>query len=172
MGFASQPILQERGIETIPLERGNQTKRLPPLSRERKRIMIKKVSHIGLAVEDIEEARTFFEENFDLANSGKENFGELLFSFLPMAGTNLELLQSTEPDGQIAKFIQKRGQGIHHISFEVDNIQTELDRLKSKGLKLINETPYLNAHEELVAFIHPKSTFGILIELIQAKQES
>jgi methylmalonyl-CoA epimerase len=140
--------------------------------RERKVTMIKKVSHIGLAVENLEEARSFFEENFDLANNGEENFGELLFSFLPLEGTNLELLQSTEPDGQIAKFIQKRGQGIHHISFEVDNIQAELDRMKNKGLKLINETPYLNAHEDLVAFIHPKSTFGILIELIQAKKES
>jgi methylmalonyl-CoA/ethylmalonyl-CoA epimerase len=134
--------------------------------------MIKKVSHIGLAVENLEEARTFFAENFDLSGSEKENFGELLFSFLPVEGTNLELLQSTQPEGQIAKFIKKRGQGIHHISFEVDDIQGELDRLKKKGLQLINEKPYLNAHEELVAFIHPKSTFGILIELIQAKKES
>lgn len=134
--------------------------------------MIKKVNHIGLAVGNLEEARTFFEENFSLPSAEKENFGELLFSFIPMAGTNLELLQSTQSDGQIAKFIQKRGQGIHHISFEVDNIQEELDRLKAKGLQLINETPYLNAHEELVAFIHPKSTYGILIELIESKQES
>jgi methylmalonyl-CoA/ethylmalonyl-CoA epimerase len=133
--------------------------------------MIKKVGHIGLAVENIEEARTFFAENFDLSGAEKENFGELLFSFIPVAGTNLELLQSTQPEGQIAKFIKKRGQGIHHISFEVDDIQGELDRLKTKGLQLINETPYLNAHKELVAFIHPKSTFGILIELIQTKQE-
>ena len=134
--------------------------------------MIKKVSHIGLAVEDLEEARAFFAENFDLSGSKNETFGELLFSFLPVGGTNLELLQSTQPEGQIAKFIKKRGQGIHHISFEVDDIQFELDRLKEKGLQLINEKPYLNAHKELVAFIHPKSTFGILIELIQTKKES
>ena len=133
--------------------------------------MIKKVSHIGLAVEDIEEARAFFAENFDLSGSEKENFGELLFSFISVTGTNLELLQSTQPEGQIAKFINKRGQGIHHISFEVDDIQAELDRLKTKGIQLINEKPYLNAHKELVAFIHPKSTFGILIELIQTKKE-
>ena len=129
--------------------------------------MIKKVSHIGLAVDNLEEARTFFKENFALPALEQENFGELLFSFIPMEGTNLELLQSTQADGQIAKFIQKRGQGIHHISFEVDDIQAELDRLKAKGLKLINEEPYLNAHKDLVAFIHPKSTYGILIELIQ-----
>jgi methylmalonyl-CoA epimerase len=132
--------------------------------------MIKKVSHIGLAVDNLEEARSFFSENFGLSTSERENFGELIFSFIPMKGTNLELLQSTEPEGQIAKFIQRRGQGIHHISFEVDDIQSELDRLKGRGIKLINEKPYLNAHKDLVAFIHPKSSFGVLIELIQKKE--
>jgi len=129
--------------------------------------MIKKIKHIGVAVDDLQAARDFFQETFDLSTSDQENFGELLFSFIPMEGTNLELLQSTEADGQIAKFIQKRGQGIHHIAMEVDDIQGELDCLKGKGLKLINEKPYRNAHQELVAFIHPKSTFGVLIELIQ-----
>ena len=129
--------------------------------------MIKKIKHIGVAVDDLQTARDFFRETFDLSTSDQENFGELLFSFIPMAGTNLELLQSTEADGQIARFIQKRGQGIHHIALEVDDIQAELDRLKAKGLKLINAKPYRNAHQELVAFIHPKSTFGMLIELIQ-----
>ncbi len=131
--------------------------------------MIKKIKHIGVAVDDLQTARDFFQDTFDLSTSDQENFGELLFSFIPMEGTNLELLQSTETDGQIARFIQKRGQGIHHIALEVDDIQGELDRLKVKGLKLINAKPYRNAHQELVAFIHPKSTFGILIELIQAE---
>ena len=129
--------------------------------------MIRKVSHIGLAVDRLDEARTFFEDHFGFSARDKENFGELIFSFIPLEGANLELLQSTEPDGQIAKFIQKRGQGIHHIALEVDDIQAELDRLKAGGVQLINEKPYLNAHNEQVAFIHPKSTFGILIELIQ-----
>jgi len=133
--------------------------------------MIKKISHIGLAVEDLEEARAFFRENFALSISGQENFGELLFSFIPLEGSDLELLQSTTSDGQIAKFIQKKGQGIHHVSFEVDDIQAELDRLKTKGIKLINETPYLNAHKDLVAFIHPNSTFGVLIELIEPRED-
>lgn len=130
--------------------------------------MIKKISHIGVAVDNLQKARSFFRETFNLTTSEKENFGELLFSFIPMEGTDLELLQSTEPEGQIAKFIRKRGQGIHHIALEVDDIQGELDRLKEKGVTLINEKPYLNAHQELVAFIHPKSTYGVLIELIQA----
>ena len=133
--------------------------------------MIKKVSHIGIAVEDLEEARDFFKENFALPSSERENFGELRFSFVPMEGTQVELLQSTEPEGQIAKFIRNRGEGIHHISFEVDDIQAELDRLKGKGIRLINEKPYLNAHKERVAFIHPKSTYGVLIELIQSKEK-
>lgn len=132
--------------------------------------MIKAVSHIGIAVEDLEEARNFFKENFALPSSERENFGELRFSFVPLEGAHVELLQSTEPEGQIAKFIKSRGQGIHHLSFEVDDIQAELDRLKEKGIRLINEKPYLNAHKELVAFIHPKSTFGVLIELIQKKE--
>ena len=129
--------------------------------------MIKKIKHIGVAVEDLQTARDFFQETFGLSTSDQENFGELVFSFIPMEGSNLELLQSTEADGQIAKFIQKRGQGIHHIALEVDDVQAELNRLKDKGVKLINEKPYRNAHQDLVAFIHPKSTFGVLIELIQ-----
>lgn len=132
--------------------------------------MIKKISHIGIAVDEIEEAKAFFKENFALPVLEQESFGELLFSFVPIEGANIELLQSTTPDGQIAKFINKKGQGIHHIAFEVDDIQAELDRLKRKGVRLINEKPYLNAHDNLVAFLHPKSTFGILVELIQTRQ--
>ena len=131
--------------------------------------MIKKISHIGIAVENLEAARELFEKQFSLPSTEKENFGELLFSFIPFKGegTRLELLQSTTDDGQMAKFIAKRGPGIHHIALEVDDIQAELDRLQAQGMQLINQKPYRNAHQELVAFIHPKSTNGILIELIQ-----
>ena len=131
--------------------------------------MIKKISHIGIAVDNLEAARKFFEENFSLPSSEKENFGELLFSFISFEdeGARLELLQSTTENGQMAKFIGKRGPGIHHIALEVDDVQAELDRLRAKGIQLINPKPYRNAHQELVAFVHPKSTNGILIELIQ-----
>jgi len=132
--------------------------------------MIKRISHIGLAVDDIEEARRFFRENFFLSALERESFGELLFSFIQVEGADIELLQSTTNDGQVAKFLRKKGQGIHHISFEVDDIQSELDRLKLNGVRLINEKPYLNAHKNLVAFLHPKSTFGVLVELIQFSQ--
>lgn len=129
--------------------------------------MIRGVHHIGIAVADLAAARHFFEENFRLAPSDSESFGELDFAFIPLAGTSLELLQSTSDEGVISKFIQRRGQGVHHITFEVDDIQSELDRLKAKGIALINEQAYRNAHDELVAFVHPKSTYGILIELLQ-----
>lgn len=133
--------------------------------------MIKKVSHIGIGVENLEEAREFFQENFQLSSSTPETFGELQFCFVPMDGTQLELLQSTQTDGQIAKFIRNKGAGIHHIAFEVDDIQKELNRLQENGLQLINREPYRNAHQELVAFIHPKSTHGVLVELIQTHPE-
>ena len=131
--------------------------------------MIKKISHIGIAVENLEDAKKFFQDNFSLPSSEKESFGELLFSFVSFedAGARLELLQSTSDEGQMAKFISKRGPGIHHIALEVDDVQAELDRLQAKRIQLINQTPYRNAHQELVAFIHPKSTGGILIELVQ-----
>lgn len=129
--------------------------------------MIRRIHHIGIAVADLAATRRFFQENFGLDSTGKESFGELDFSFIPLKGTALEILQSTTDEGVIAKFIQKRDQGVHHITFEVDDIQVELDRLKEKGIALINEQPYRNAHDELVAFLHPKSTYGILIELLQ-----
>ena len=131
--------------------------------------MIRKISHIGIAVENLEGAKKFFEENFSLPSTAKEHFGELAFSFVPFpdAGARLELLQSTTGEGTMAKFIARKGAGIHHIALEVDDVQAELDRLQSEGIQLINAKPYRNAHQELVAFIHPKSTGGILIELIQ-----
>lgn len=129
--------------------------------------MIKGIHHIGIAVEDLEQARAFFRKHFKTSPSSQEHFGEMLFSFTGLKGTDLELLQSTTANGVISKFIAKKGPGVHHITFEVEDVQSELDRLKSEGIKLINEEPYINAHNDLVAFIHPKSTYGILIELIQ-----
>ena len=131
--------------------------------------MIRKISHIGIAVENLESARELFEKHFGLRSTAQESFGELRFSFIPFGAdeTRLELLQSTTDDGQMAKFIAKRGPGIHHIALEVDDIQGELERLAAQGMQLINKTPYRNAHNQLVAFLHPKSANGILIELVQ-----
>lgn len=129
--------------------------------------MIKRINHIGIAVSDLEEARQKMSTQLNTTVSQPESFGELLFSFIGMEGSNLELLQSTTEEGVIAKYIQHKGPGVHHIALEVDDINAELARLESMGVKLINKTAYRNAHDDLVAFIHPKSTFGVLFELIQ-----
>ena len=137
-------------------------------------MQVNKIDHISIAVNDLEQARKVWEPVLGKSGPDDEYIDEpekIKVARYWLGEVGFELMESTSPDGDVAKFIQKRGQGIHHIALEVDNIQAELDRLKAKGLKLINEKPYLNAHEELVAFIHPKSTFGMLVELIQTKPE-
>lgn len=129
--------------------------------------MIKGVSHIGIAVEDLENARELYQRIFAKESSEPEWFGEIHFSFIPFGNIEIELLESTTPAGVMRKFIEKKGEGVHHISFEVDDIEAELAALKARGVQLINEKPYLNAHKNLVAFINPKSTRGVLVELIQ-----
>ena len=129
--------------------------------------MIKGVSHIGMAVENLEEARMLYKQIFSKESSEPEWFGEIHFSFIPFGNTHLELLESTTPGGVMRKFIEKKGEGIHHISYEVDDIEAELRELKARGVQLIHEKPYYNAHKNLVAFINPKSTRGVLVELIQ-----
>lgn len=129
--------------------------------------MIKGVSHIGIAVDNLEEARALFKSISGRESTEPETFGELRFSFVPLGDIYIELLESTTPDGVISKFIDKKGEGVHHISLKVDDIEAELLEIKSKGFQLINEKPYFNAHKNLVAFLHPKSTRGVLVELIQ-----
>ncbi len=132
--------------------------------------MIKGVSHIGVAVDNLEEARALFKSISGRESTEPETFGELRFSFVPLGDIHdihIELLESTTPEGVIRKFIEKKGEGVHHISLKVDDIESELLEMKSKGFQLINEKPYFNAHRNLVAFLHPKSTRGVLVELIQ-----
>ena len=133
--------------------------------------MSRRIVHIGVAVEDLGPACEFFQDMLGVPCSPKENFGELEFSFQELGEASLEFLQSTTPEGNIAKFINKRGQGIHHIAIAVDDIHAELARLKSLGIPLINQEPYKNAHDELVAFIHPKATYGVLIEFVQENED-
>jgi methylmalonyl-CoA/ethylmalonyl-CoA epimerase len=140
---------------------------LEPNPFRKERGMIKGVSHIGIAVENLEDARKLYKQIFSKESSEPEWFGEIHFSFVPFGNTHIELLESTTPEGVMRKFIEKKGEGIHHISFEVDDIEAELETLKARGVQLINEKPYYNAHKNLVAFIHPKSSRGVLVELIQ-----
>ena len=129
--------------------------------------MIKGIAHIGIAVRNIETGRSLFQKIFLKKSSNPEYFGELKFSFIPFGNAHVELLESTSADGVIRKFIDKKGEGVHHISLEVDDIQAEVKGMREKGVQFVSEKPYFNAHQDLVIFLHPKSTPGILVELIQ-----
>ena len=131
--------------------------------------MIKKISHIGVAVKNLEEAKKLYEEVFGLKIEGEEVSEEqkVKIAFVPIGDTRIELLEATEPQSPIAKFIESRGEGVHHIAFETDNIEAELQKFKEKGLRLIDEKPRSGAHGTKIAFIHPKSTLGVLFELCE-----
>ena len=128
--------------------------------------MIKKIEHLGIAVVNIEESLRVFEtllgtKCYKIEEVESEG---VKTAFLQVGESKIELLEATNPDSPIAKYLEKRGQGIHHIAFEVDNIQTEIERLLNEGFVLIHESPKNGADNKLIAFLHPKST-----ELCQEK---
>jgi methylmalonyl-CoA/ethylmalonyl-CoA epimerase len=128
-----------------------------------------KVEHIGIAVKQLAEADELYARLLG-KNPYKHETVEtegVTTSFFQMGDTKIELLEATRPDSPIAKFIDKKGEGIHHIAFEVDDIRAELARLKSEGFQILNEEPKQGADNKWVAFLHPKSTGGVLIELCQ-----
>ena len=128
-----------------------------------------KIEHIGIAVKDLEKANKLYAQLFDEAHYKIEEVASegVKTSFFKVGENKIELLEATNQDSAIAKFIDKKGEGIHHIAFAVDDIEKEISRLKSEGFKVINETPKQGADNKLVAFLHPKSTNGVLIELCQ-----
>ncbi|WP_196911872.1 MULTISPECIES: methylmalonyl-CoA epimerase [unclassified Aquimarina] len=130
-----------------------------------------KIEHLGIAVKDIEQANTLYEKLLGVAPYKQEAVESeaVITSFFKVGDSKIELLASTREDGPIGKFIAKKGEGIHHIAFDVDNIELELDRLEKEGFQLINKVPKPGADNKLVAFLHPKSTNGVLIELCQEK---
>ncbi|MBC7087373.1 MAG: methylmalonyl-CoA epimerase [Tissierellales bacterium] len=129
--------------------------------------MVKKIDHIGIAVKDLEKAVEFYEQMLGIKCEGKEVVEEqkVKVAFLPIGDTEIELLESTDEEGPIAKFIEKKGEGIQHIAFRVDNIEATLEDLKNKGVRLIDEKPRYGAGGAKIAFLHPKSTNGVLIEI-------
>ena len=128
-----------------------------------------KIEHIGIAVKDIEASNELFEALFDKPHYKLEEVASegVLTSFFKVGDSKIELLQATNPNSPIAKFIEKRGEGMHHIAFEVKNIEAEIERLKNKGFRLIHDIPKLGADNKKIAFLHPKSTQGVLVELCQ-----
>ena len=130
---------------------------------------MKKVEHIGIAVKDITNSeklfsRLLYNDAYKTESVPSEGVSTTFFN---IGGTKIELLEATEEDSPIAKFIAKRGEGIHHIAFEVEDIESEMIRLKDEGFNLLNDAPKKGADNKLVCFIHPKSTNGVLIELCQ-----
>lgn len=131
--------------------------------------MIKKVDHIGIAVKDLAATLAFYEGMLGLKSVETEVVEDqkVKVAFLPTGDSEVELLESTSPDGAIAKFIEKNGEGIQHIAFRVDNLEQRLAELKEKGVRLIDQKPRRGAGGANIAFLHPKSTFGVLVELCE-----
>ena len=132
--------------------------------------MIKKISHIGIAVKNLDEAVKFYEklglqvEAYETVESQK-----VRVAFLPVGETRIELLESTDPEGPIAKFIEKKGEGIQHIALAVDDLPTALQEAEKNEITLIDKVPRPGAHGADIAFLHPKSTYGVLLELCKEK---
>lgn len=132
----------------------------------------RKIEHIGIAVADLEKSNQLFKKLF-----GKEHFktetiaGEgVATSFFQVGETKVELLQATRPDSPIAKYLEKKSEGVHHIAFDVEDIHAAVARLKGEGFEILNETPKEGADNKLVVFLHPRSTNGVLVELCQEKK--
>lgn len=133
----------------------------------------KKIAHIGIAVKSLDAAIPFYTEQLGLTLQGKEyvESEKVQVAFLSIGETRLELLEPTSPESPIAIFIEKRGEGIHHIALDVDDIDHRLAQLKENGVALIHETPKQGAHGAQIAFLHPKAAGGVLYELCQYPQE-
>lgn len=133
--------------------------------------MNRKIAHLGIAVKDLSASEQLFKKLLgadDVHHEEVDDQGVRIASFT-IGESIIELTQATRPDSAIAKFIEKRGEGIHHIAIEVDDVASELTRLRAEGIQLIDESPKEGAHNMQIAFLHPKSTNGVLVELCQRK---
>jgi methylmalonyl-CoA epimerase len=128
-----------------------------------------KINHLGIATGSISEALKFWEDALGLANVHTETVEDQMVNvaMLPLGESRIELLEPTNDDSPVAKFLAKRGNGLHHIAVEVEDIYASLHRMKEQGCELIDEQPRLGAENCLVAFVHPKSAGGVLLELVQ-----
>lgn len=131
--------------------------------------MVKNIDHIGIAVKSLDESLKFYTDILSLKVINKEVVKEqkVKVAFLPIGGSEIEFLESTDSNGAIAKYIEKRGEGIHHIALRVENIEKILELIREKGIRLIDEKVRCGANKTKIAFIHPKSTNGVLIELVE-----
>ncbi|MEO6050371.1 MAG: methylmalonyl-CoA epimerase [Pyrinomonadaceae bacterium] len=131
-----------------------------------------KINHLGIATKDIDEALKFWGDALGLENVHTEIVQDqkVRVAMLPIGESRIELLEPTSEDSPISKFLEKRGGGIHHIAVEVDDIEDAMERLKSQGMRLIDESPRIGAEGCLVAFVHPSASNGVLLELVQTNE--
>lgn len=134
--------------------------------------MIEKIDHLGIAVKNLEEAVKLYEDVLGLACSGVEEVAEqqVKVAFFPVGETKLELLQSMSPQGPVAKFIEAKGEGIHHMALRVQNLEGKMQEMQEKGARLIDKVPRYGAGRARIAFVHPKSAGGILLELCEREK--
>ena len=130
---------------------------------------IKRIAHLGIAVKDLDPPKKLYANNLNLELKGEEviESQKVKVSFIKVGESNLELLLPTAADSPVAKFLENKGEGFHHLALEVEDIHAAVEELKAAGVRLIDEKPRAGAHGALVAFIHPKATFGLLVELCQ-----
>ncbi len=130
---------------------------------------ITRIAHLGIAVKELEPVKKLYGEALQLHGHHEEvvESQKVKVSFFQVGETNIELLLATSPDSPVAKFVESKGEGIHHIAFEVEDIDAAVEELKAAGVRMIDEKPREGAHGARIAFIHPKSTHGVLIELCQ-----
>ena len=131
--------------------------------------MLTKINHIGIAVKSLEASIPFYRDSLGMTFEGTEEVAEqkVKVAFLEIGESRIELLEPTAEDSPVAIFIAKKGEGTHHIAYEVEDIEVALADLKAKGIRLIDETPRHGAHHSLIAFLHPKATGGVLTEICQ-----
>lgn len=128
-----------------------------------------KIDHLGIAVKDMEQAGAFWESTLGLISSRSETIDEqkVNVTIFPVGESRVEFLESTDPDGPVAKYLEKRGEGVQHVAFLVEDIEETLKEMKEKGIVLIDEKPRIGAGGARIAFLHPKSTNGVLVELCE-----
>lgn len=130
---------------------------------------VKRIDHIGIAIADVAAAKRFYEDLLGLTLTHEEVVTDqgVRTYFYPLAGVKLELLESVTPDGPIARYLEKRGPGMQHLAVEVDDIEDAIAELKAKGVRMLDETPRKGVENTRIAFVHPKDTHGVLLELVQ-----
>ena len=135
--------------------------------------MLKKIYHLGYAVEDIEAAARFYEEHFGVNVGEPEEVEEqgIVATMFEVGESMIELVQPTRPDSPVAKFLEKRGEGFHHVAFQVDDLEAALMELKENGVELIDEEPRIGAGGTRMAFLHPKNAYGVLTELVELSEK-